>query len=289
MANQTDKGIVWVIGASGGLGLSAAVALAESGYRVIAGARSFDKGGVTEHNGMECLYVDVTSPASIDAFKQQALLLSPRVDALINAAGILVLGSCEETSRDEYDQVIKTNFLGAVTVVQAVMPIMRAQGNGKIINFSSILGLIGIPFQSAYTASKHALEGYSECLAMEAAPFGIQVCLVEPGDHQGGAARYRQKAAAVNTDSPYYSAFLKATAAMHHDEQTGSLPGVFGKAVVRLMAKKRLPMRYRIASFDQHLAVILHKVLPGRLMHAILTQYYLGKGDAVQHEKYKSN
>ncbi len=251
---------------------------------MIAGARSFAPEGAADGDGIRRLPLDVTSQESINSFVQSALQIFPRVDALINCAGILVLGSCEETSAAEFEGVIKTNLLGTAAMVRAAMPVMRGQGSGRIVNFSSILGLLGIPFQSAYAASKHAIEGFTECLAMEAAPFGIQVCLVEPGDHRGGSLAYRKHAAAIHQASPYYSDFLKGTAAIAHDEENGSDPQKLGSTVAKLLQRRRMPLRKRVAKFDQHLAVILHSFIPARMMQLILTQYYLGKGET-PHEK----
>ena len=208
---------------------------------------------------------------------------------MVNCAGMLVLGSCEETSADEYQNVMKTNFLGTVAMVRAALPLMRKQHTGRIINFSSINGLLGIPFQSAYTASKHAIEGYTECLAMEVAPFGIQVCLVEPGDHRGGSAAYRRRAEAVNADSPYDVNFRRGTATIARDEENGSDPDRLGNKVAHLLQRRRMPLRKRVAKFDQHLAVILHSFIPARMMQFILTQYYLGKGVSAHEEKKESH
>ena len=190
---------VWVTGASSGLGLHTAMELQKDGWRVIAGARSFEEG---EKDGMYRLKLDVTDEESVRRFCEKAAEIAPP-DALVQCAGMLVLGSCEETGTEEFRRVIDTNYLGMVRVNRSVLPIMRAQGGGKIVMFSSINGLLGIPFQSAYTASKHAIEGYAECLALEVKPFGIQVMLVEPGDHRSGSDKYRPHAAAMNDNSPY--------------------------------------------------------------------------------------
>ena len=179
---------VWITGASSGLGLATAKAFAGRGWLVVAGARSFADGTVHEEEKAEHwvrLRLDVTDGESCAHFVRRALEISPRVDALVCGAAVLVLGSCEKTGADEYNRVLDTNFTGAARMVSLALPYMRAQGSGRIVLFSSINGLLGIPFQSAYTASKHALEGYAECLAMETAPWGVQVCLVEPGDHRG--------------------------------------------------------------------------------------------------------
>lgn len=275
---------MWITGASSGLGFYTAKALAQKGYLVIAGARSFKPYAGPCECGVHRIPLDVRNPESILAFKQQALKLSPRVDALYNCAGVLVLGSCEETGRDEYLTVLETNFLGTVEMTRAVLPLMRAQGAGRIVNFSSINGLLGIPFQSAYTASKHAIEGYSECLQLEVQPYNIQVCLVEPGDHRGGSQATRLHAAAETGDSPYSSSYQKGISAIARDEANGLDPEKLGIIAASLLEKKRMPLRKRVAKFDQHLAVILHKLFSARLIQSILFDYYLGKG-ATTHAK----
>ena len=283
--SSIGKGVVWVTGASSGLGLHTAFALHKAGFNIIAGARSFVPCSIPGDDGIYRLPLDVTDAESIRHFVQNALHIFPRVDALVNCAGVLVLGSCEETSLGEYQSVMSTNFLGTAAMVQAVLPLMRTQRSGRIVNFSSVLGRLGIPFQSAYTASKHAIEGYTECLAMETAPFGIQVCLVEPGDHRGGSSAYRRWAGAVSADSPYDTSFRRGIATIAHDEENGSDPDKLGNKVACLLQRRRMPLRKRVAKFDQHLAVILHSFIPARIMQFILTHYYLGKGETAHEEK----
>jgi len=262
---------VWVTGASSGLGLHTAMELQKDGWRVIAGARSFEEG---ETDGMYRLKLDVTDEESIRRFCEKAAEIAPP-DALVQCAGMLVLGSCEETGTEEFRRVIDTNYLGMVRVNRAVLPIMRAQGGGKIVMFSSINGLLGIPFQSAYTASKHAIEGYAECLMLELRDFGIQVMLVEPGDHRSGSDKYRPHAAAMNEASPYAEAYQSATAQIHHDETNGSDPNILGDKIARILDRKHIPFRKRIASADQHLAVYVHRFLGARINAAILRTYYI--------------
>ena len=272
MRRGKEQKTVWVTGASSGLGLHTTLALRDAGWRVIAGARSFGKGKSIE--GVSCLPLDVTSEESVLAFCEAARQLSDRVDAVVQCAGMLVLGSCEETLTEEYARVMNTNYLGMVRVNRRVLPILRAQGGGRLVLFSSINGLMGIPFQSAYTASKHAIEGYAECLQMETEPYGIQVTLIEPGDHRSGSDAYRPHASGMNERSPYAAAYDAAVNVIHHDETHGSDPDVLGRKVVRLLESRRAPFRRRIASPDQHLAVILHTVLPARWNAWILRRYY---------------
>ena len=267
---------VWVTGASSGLGLHTAAALKEDGWRVIAGARSFEDG---EEDGMFRLKLDVTDEESVRRFCEKAAEIAPP-DALVQCAGMLVLGSCEETSVEEFRRVIDTNYLGMVRVNRAVLPLMRQRGGGKIVLFSSINGLLGIPFQSAYTASKHAIEGYAECLSMEVKPFGIQVMLVEPGDHRSGSDKYRPHAAAMSGSSPYAFEYESSVAVIAHDEHNGSDPDILGRKIARTLDRKRIPFRKRIASPDQHLAVYVHRFLPARLNADILRSYYIRKKKA---------
>ena len=264
--------VVWITRASSGLGLHTAQALAKSGFTVIAGARSFGKGKSVP--GCTCLPLDVTDADSIGAFVQEALKISGPPDALVNCAGMLILGPCESYPLSELRQVMETNFFGQAAMISAVLPLMRANGHGRVVNFSSINGLLGIPFEGAYTASKHAVEGYSECLALEVKPFGVEVMLVEPGDHRGGSAAYRRHSKGMTDASPYKADFDSGTAAIARDEAGGSDPDILGRKIAKALKKKRLPRRLRVAKFDQHLAVILHDVLPARLFDWILRDYY---------------
>ena len=251
---------VWITGASSGLGLHTAMAFRDDGWQVIAGARSFGKDGVGI-DGITCLPLDVTSEDSIRAFCESAAAVA-----------------AEETDPEEFRRVIDTNYLGMVRVNREVLPLMRAHGGGKIVLFSSINGLMGIPFQSAYTASKHAIEGYAECLSMEVKPFGIQVMLVEPGDHRSGSDKYRPHAAAMSGNSPYAAAYESAVRQIHHDESNGSDPDILGRKIAKMLDRKRIPFRRRIASADQHLAVYVHRFLGAWINSAILRKYYIRQG-----------
>ena len=263
----------WVTGASSGLGLHTTQALRDDGWRVIAGARSFEDG---EKDGVACLKLDVTDEGSVARFCEKAAAIA-LPDALVQCAGVLVLGSCEETQVSEYVRVMDTNFMGVVRMNREVLPLMRRRGGGKIVMFSSINGLMGIPFQSAYTASKHAIEGYGECLKLEAESFGIQVMLVEPGDHRSGSEKYRLRAAEAAEGSPYAGAYGRAVRKIRHDEENGSDPDRLGRIVARTLDRKRIPFRKRIASPDQHFAVYLHRFCGARLNGAVLKKYYTGK------------
>jgi NAD(P)-dependent dehydrogenase (short-subunit alcohol dehydrogenase family) len=180
-----------VTGSSSGFGKLVSIELAQSGFRVIATMRDQNRSDslvqlAVDKNLKEHIQVyplDVTSPASIAKFNEYLQGLDS-VDVLVNNAGFAQGGFCEELSLDAYREQFETNFFGVVALTKAVLPTMRSQGAGKIINMSSISGKIGFPGLSAYTASKHALEGFSESLRLELIPFGIDVVLIEPGSYK---------------------------------------------------------------------------------------------------------
>lgn len=270
---------VWVVGSSGGLGKAVAEVFMNDGWIVVAGARSYNDKEASAQDAQKNLFrlpLDVTQPESCKSFVHQALTISPQVDVLVVAAAILNLGSCEYTSAEEYNQVMQTNFIGLTRMVSLTLPVMRKQSSGKIFLFSSINGLMGIPFQSAYTASKHAIEGYAECLAMETAPFGIQICLLEPGDHRGGSNHTRLHALAETEDSPYFKRYKQTCAVIHRDESNGLIPKALGKKVLQQAKKKQMRFRLCIASSDQKAVAWLHKILPTRFLSFILMKYYHG-------------
>ena len=264
--------VVWITGASSGLGLHTAQALARNGFTVVAGARSFGQGKTVE--GCHCLPLDVTSRESIDAFAAEALKAFGPPEILVNCAGMLILGACESYSLDELRQVMETNFFSQAAMISKVLPYMREKKKGRIVNFSSINGLLGIPFEGAYTASKHAIEGYSECLSYEVKPFGIEIMLVEPGDHRSGSSAYRRHSQGMTDASPYRKAFDTGTAQIAHDEANGSDPDRLGEKIAKALKRKHLPRRLRVAKPDQHLAVVLHDLLPNRWFEKIIGPYY---------------
>lgn len=269
-----EKRVALVAGASSGLGAAVAQRLSKEGFVTYAAARSY-RAGKAPPPGCLPIPLDVTDDASVDNAIARLLSEQGRVDVLVNCAAFFVLGACEDLSAEELRAVLETNFLGMARLTRAVLPAMRAQSTGHIIQFSSLNGLFGIPFQGAYAASKHAIEGWSEALAMEVRPHGIQVTLVEPGDCKSGSAAYRQTArAAEKPESPYRAALWAATQRIHHDENNGLAPEKVAHAVARALAKRRAPARVVVARLDQRLAMWLHDLLPGRLFFRILLAYY---------------
>jgi short-subunit dehydrogenase len=169
--------VALITGASSGIGRASAVALAKVGYRVFGTSR---KPIAAPVNGITMLVADVTDDASVEALIAEVMSAAGRIDLLVNNAGYALSGAAEESSIGQVQALFETNFHGVVRVTNAVLPIMRAQRAGRILNVGSVMGLIPGPFGAYYAASKHAIEGYSESLDHEVRPFGIRVAVIEP-------------------------------------------------------------------------------------------------------------
>jgi len=230
-----------VTGASSGIGSLTAAFLARNGYRVFGTSR-------TEHRdvpgGVEPIVLDVRSDASVRMCVQQVKARSGRIDLLVNNAGRAHASAIEETSLEQARDVFETNFWGVVRMTAAVLPTMREQRSGRIINVSSLAGLLGAVGQGFYSASKFALEGYSETLRAELDPFNIQVSLIEPG--------FFKTSLQVTTASPAnaiadYAAFRRAVevsigAAISH----GGDPRAVAETIVGVAKNKSPRLRYRV-------------------------------------------
>jgi short-subunit dehydrogenase len=175
--NKTDLGVALVTGASAGIGRATAAALRDAGYRVFGTSR---KPVPARSDGITMLTCDVTNDASVAKLVGDLLAETGRIDLLVNNAGLGLLGGAEESSVDQAKALFDVNVFGVLRMTNAVLPTMRRQKKGRIINLSSVQGFIPAPYFALYAATKHAVEGYSESLDHELRPFGIRVVLVEP-------------------------------------------------------------------------------------------------------------
>lgn len=185
----------FVTGASSGIGKAAVLALVSAGYQVIGTSRKAVQGEVS--NGIRMIACDVTSDASVAAAINSAHAELGRIDLLVNNAGFGITGAAEESSIEQVRLLFETNFHGVVRVTNAVLPIMRNQGSGRILNVGSALGVIPAPYSAYYSATKHALEGYSESLDHEVREFGVRVIVIEPA-----ATRTSFESSTVLSDMP---------------------------------------------------------------------------------------
>ncbi|WP_324612905.1 oxidoreductase [Streptomyces sp. SBT349] len=184
MTNDTQDRVWLITGCSAGFGREIALAALAAGDRVMATARRPETLAELARTGgarISTAALDVTDSASIQAAVQATLAVFGRIDVLVNNAGFSGIGAVEETSMEELRSLMEVNFFGAVEVTKTVVPTMRAQGSGTIVQMSSLGGRITFPGMGGYDATKHALEGLSEALSTELAPLGVRVLLVEPG------------------------------------------------------------------------------------------------------------
>lgn len=262
--------IVLITGASSGLGKAIADHLHTLGYIVYGTSRK----QMIPSAGWTPLVMDVTNRESVTKAVATVLEAQGRIDVLINNAGFGLAGPAEFFTEEEMHLQLETNFFGMVRVCQAVLPSMRQKKNGTILNISSIGGIAGLPFQSFYSASKFAVEGFSEALQQEVRPFGIQVVLIEPGDFHTSFTDNRQPSSGTHTDGVYSQMFRKTSAIFEKDERNGCSPEKMARAVARILRTKSPSFRYPVGKIDQILFVILRHILPGNLYLKILAAHY---------------
>ncbi len=263
--------VVLVTGASSGIGRACAEHLAARGYRVFGAQRRVPAEG-DRPSGVEMLAMDVDSDPSVEDAVRAVHAQAGRLDGVVNNAGTAWMGAIEETSVDEARAQLETNFFGVLRVCRAVLPIMRAQGGGYIINISSLAGILGLPFSGLYSASKFALEGMSESLRLEARRFGIQVVLVEPGDFRTQLPVARRQTAASQSSGVYRDAFEKFKVQQDKDESAAPTPEPVARLVARILETAQPRLRYTVGMPAQRIVVPLKRLLPQRLFQALLVR-----------------
>jgi NAD(P)-dependent dehydrogenase (short-subunit alcohol dehydrogenase family) len=265
------KKVILITGISSGFGKETARLLAASGHTVYGTIRR----DCETDNTVNVLRLDLTDLESVKNAVETVIQKEGRIDVLINNAGMHTGGPIETLPAEYIKLQMDTSFLGLVHLTRAVLPFMRRQGGGVIINFSSIGGLMGLPFQAFYSAAKFAVEGFSEALRMEVRPFNIKVVVINPGDfHTNNSANRRNFLSPTDENDPYHEIFKNSLVRIEKDEAAGWEPVVLARKLVKVVNSKRPRQRYIIASFEQKLAVLLKSVLPGKLFSTILESHY---------------
>jgi NAD(P)-dependent dehydrogenase (short-subunit alcohol dehydrogenase family) len=263
--------VVLLTGASSGFGRAIAAALAQDGHRVFATMRARDAAPVP---GTTHLALDVTDEASVANCVAEVIRIGGRVDVLVNNAGLGIAGAIEDTTVEEAQAQFDTNLFGLHRMCRAVLPHMRRQGSGHIINMSSLAGQIAIPFQGFYSASKFAIEGYSEALRMEVRRYGVQVSMIEPGDFATAFTANRRMVAAHTPASPYYELCVSAVRRMAHDEQANQNLSPVVDAVRAIVASDRPALRYPRANAVQRVFAALRPYLPQAVTEHLIRSTY---------------
>jgi NAD(P)-dependent dehydrogenase (short-subunit alcohol dehydrogenase family) len=260
---KLERTIALVTGASSGIGKATAERLATAGYTVYGTSR---RGAQTGQQAFAMLPLDVTSDESVEAAVNELLRLEGRIDLLVNNAGFGVApAGAEESSIDQARSIFDTNFFGVVRMTRAVVPYMRKQGGGRIINIGSVLGFLPMPYGALYAATKHAIEGYSESLDHELRTRGIRVSVIEPAytkttfdanflEPDAKLDEYREVRAAVNQ---------RVKEVMTTAEQ----PGVVADVVLRAASAARPKLRYTAGGLASRLRW-LRRFAPAGLVDA---------------------
>jgi short-subunit dehydrogenase len=237
---------VLVTGASSGIGRACAELLAARGYSVFGVARQFSPG---IHRDVRCFEADVNDEESIGQTIEKATQASGGVlDVIINAAGFAVAGPIEVTPIEDARAQFETNFFGVVRVSQMVLPSMRRKRRGLIVNIGSMAGFVALPYQGFYAASKFALEGYSETLAMEVRAFNVHVTLVEPGDFRTEFTAKRRHVPLAAMDADYREPFEETITAVAQSEMDAPEPHRVAELVASILDDPAPKIRYPIAS-----------------------------------------
>jgi NAD(P)-dependent dehydrogenase (short-subunit alcohol dehydrogenase family) len=264
--------IVLLTGASSGIGYDSAIKLAKQGHKVYAAARRVDLMQPLTSYGVVPLRLDVTDEESMKKAVQTVLDAESRIDVLVNNAGYGYFGAVENVAMDEARRQLEVNVFGLARMCQLVLPVMRQQGSGLIVNTSSIAGKIVLPYGGWYHVSKFSVEALSDALRMELKPFGISVSMIEPGGIKTDwgiiAARHLRES---SVGTPYESSALQESELLHtaYSGRFLSSPSVITRAIARAVNSRHPKARYRTGRFS-HLGVFLHWLLPARWWDAMM-------------------
>ena len=269
--------VVLITGASSGIGQTCGNYLYQRGYRVYGTSRHAKMPARVDRNHRQSasfilIPMDVTDEVSVRQGVDFVMQCEERLDVVVNNAGIVIAGAVEDTALEEAQYQFETNFFGVIRVCRAVLPIMRQQGGGYIVNISSLGGLMGLPFQGLYSASKFAIEGLSEALRMEVRPYGIRVVMIEPGDTHPGTKRFKTQAA--QADTVYVEQCNKAVGVMEADEMNGESPDKVVHLLERIITHPTPRLRYTVGPLPERIAVTAKKLIPSSVFEWGVMKYY---------------
>jgi len=261
--------VILITGITSGFGRAMAQKLSADGYKVYGTYRK-DSALIP---GVTYLKADVRDEESLKNAVCAVMESEGRIDTLISNAGMGIGGPLEFTSIEDARQQMEVNFMGMVRLLNQVVPIMRNQRHGHIICISSIGGLMGLPYQGMYSASKFAIEGYCQALRLELRRFDIHVTVINPGDFSTGFTSQRYKV--INPDAiAAYPGYVKSMESIENDENSGLKPERLALRISRIVRKRHPRNRYIIATLVQKASVLLKAILPARWFDHILASYY---------------
>lgn len=266
--STTYKKVVLVTGGSSGLGLAICNRLAALGHTVYGTSRSPDR----DSSGWRLIAMDITDEGSVERAVQEVLLREQRIDVVVNNAGLGIQGAAEDIDVALAQRLFDANVFGAHRVCRAVLPTMRQQRNGLIINVSSIAANFGLPYRAFYSASKAALDRYSEALRIEVKPFGVKVVTVQPGEFKTNIAGSRLKPERVS--EPYAKGYQRAMEVLGSSMHYSRDPDELAQVVAKIITSPKPRTVYRVAQGVQKLSVQLKKLLPGHSFERMVGKHY---------------
>ncbi len=266
-----ESHVVLITGGSSGIGRSIGNLLKSKGFRVYGSTR--DLGKYQDFNDFELVQMDVREPDTINEAIKSILHKEGRIDILVNNAGVGITGPLEEIPRKEIENNFSVNFFGPLEVIKSVLPAMRDQGSGLIINITSIAGYMGLPYRGIYSASKGALELITEALRMETRAFGIRITSLAPGDFATNIASGRYHAPEFD-NSPYKETYSKSLAMMNQHVDDGGDPQLVARTVYKIIQQSRPRVHYRVGSWMQKISVTLKRILPDKVFEKLLLRHY---------------
>ncbi len=262
--------VVLITGGSSGIGKSIGEFLHAKGFVVYGTSRNPEK---VLNSVFPLVALDVRNADSIKTAVAKIIQTSGRLDIVINNAGVGITGPLEEIPMEEIKNNFETNFFGPIEVMKAVLPQMREQKSGLIINITSIAAYMGLPYRSVYSASKGALELITEALRMEVKQFGVDITNVAPGDFATNIASGRYHAPVLK-GSAYEKVYGDTLTAMNEHVDAGSNPNEMAEAIFKIIQKDKPKIHYKVGVFMQKFSIVLKRALPDKVYEKMLMNHY---------------
>lgn len=262
--------VVLITGGSSGIGKSVGEYLTQKGFTVYGTSRNPEQ---YKNSMFPILRLDVKNKDSITETVSYIIKKEGKLNVVVNNAGAGITGPIEEIPETEIKANFDTNFFGPINVIKAVLPQMRKQQSGLIINVTSIAGYMGLPYRGIYSASKGALELLTEAFRMELKAFNINMTNVAPGDFATNIAAGRYHAPLLD-DSPYKKTYGKTLELMNEHVDAGSNPNMMAEAIFKIINTKNPKVHYKIGEFMQKFSIVLKRILPDKLYEKLLMKHY---------------
>lgn len=261
--------VILITGGSSGIGKSIGEFLHHKGFVVYGTSRNPER---IANSIFPLLKLDVRDVASIRHATDEVIRISGRIDVVINNAGVGILGPLEEIPTDEIRNNFETNLFGPIEVMKAVLPKMREQRSGLIINITSIAGYMGLPYRAVYSASKGALELVTEALRMEVKPFGIEITNVAPGEFATNIADHRYHVPVSPASA--YASYGQTINVINSQVGGGDDPVKMGEAIYRIINTAKPNGHYKIGPFMSRFSIVLKRILPDKVYEKMLMNHY---------------